>query len=74
MRIIGMVLGVAVGLFAAVWLGVPMLGDCFWEQGCGRYHDLKVIGAVLASGLGGGLAGWGAASLCRKLVVKRHKQ
>lgn len=74
MKIFGKVLGVAVGLFTALFLGIPMidvfLGDCFWEAGCGQYHDLKFTGAVLTSGLGGLFAGWGAADLFNKLVAK----
>lgn len=71
---IRIVVGVAAGFLTSFLLGVPMieifLGDCFWEQGCGQYHDLKFIGAVMASGLGGLLAGWGTFSLL-KLIGKR---
>lgn len=78
MKIFGIVLGVAVGLFTAFLLGLPMieifLGDCFWEQGCEPHHNLKFAGAVLASGLGGSFAGWGAASLFNRLVAKLRQQ
>lgn len=74
LKTIRITIGVAVGLFTSFLLGIPMidvfLGDCFWEQGCGQYHNLKFLGAILASGLGGLLAGWGAVSLL-KLIGKR---
>jgi hypothetical protein len=78
MKIFGIVLGVAAGLFTAFLLGVPMielfLGDCFWEQGCEPHEGLKFTGAVLASCLGGLLAGWGAATLFNKLAAKPRQR
>lgn len=78
MKIFGILLGVAVGLFTAFLLGAPMielfLGDCFWEQGCEPHHNLKFTGAVLASGFGGSIAGWGAACLFNRLVAKLRQQ
>jgi hypothetical protein len=73
---IKVVLGVAVGFVVSFMLISPTINAflCkdFWEQGCGEYHNLGLFGALIASVLGGVLAGFGAARLFG-LITKRLK-
>ena len=77
MKILGIALGLAVGILTAFLLTIPMIElftcDSFWEQGCGPYHSLRLIGALTAAGIGGLFAGWGAADLFTKLVAKLQR-
>lgn len=46
-------IGFAAGAVMAVFLPLPIInltmGDCFFEQGCGRYENLKLAAALVAS-------------------------
>ncbi len=50
-------LGIAVGMATAVASFIPLLkltlGNCFFEQGCGEYENLKLVGVGPASCLAG---------------------
>src|SRR5512138_200926 len=71
MRELGPRVAVGSGLVTTPFLVLPMInllmGDCFWEQGCGRYESLKLAAAFLAACTGGVLValciGWVAAKL-----------
>jgi len=49
----GAKIGVVLGMVTAVASLFPILnvtmGHCFFEQGCGEYEDLGLLGVVLAS-------------------------
>jgi hypothetical protein len=68
--------GVALGMLAAVVSFFPIfilfMGDCFFEQGCGRHENAQVIGIALASGLVGLVAAWGVARLVGMKDRREH--
>jgi hypothetical protein len=53
--------GVALGMVATVVSFFPIfklsMGECFFEQGCGRHENVQVIGVALA------LPSWGPRGL-----------
>jgi hypothetical protein len=63
--------GVALGIVAAVVSFFPLfkliMGECFFEQGCGEHENAQVIGVALASCLVGVVAAWGVARLVRMM-------
>jgi len=63
--------GVALGMVATVVSFFPLfrllMGECFFEQGCGEYENVQVIGVALASCLVGVVAAWGVARLVRMM-------
>ena len=75
MSTFGTRLGVAIGLIATPLFTLViidlLMGDCLFEQGCGRYENFKLVGAFLAACLVGACVGWLAASLF-KLIGKRR--
>lgn len=75
MKSLGDKIGVAVGLILSILLVVPMIdllmGGCFYEQGCGKFETFWLIGALLASCIGGFFAGWFVMRLFR-LIDERH--
>jgi len=68
--------GVAVGMVVAVASFFPLfkllMGQCFFEQGCGKHENSQVFGVVLASCLVGVVAAWGVACLVK--MMGRHEQ
>ena len=59
--------GVALGIVAAAVSFFPILkllmGECFFEQGCGKHENLQLIAVALASLSVGAIAAWGVARL-----------
>jgi len=63
--------GIAVGMIAAIFLFFPvfrvLMGDCFFEQGCGEYEGIKLFVAFLTSCIIGYCVGWSTIRLIRLL-------
>jgi hypothetical protein len=72
---VGTKLGVAGGLAVAVFSAVPivdlLMGHCLWEQGCGKWEGLKIIGALIISCVAGMCAGWSVMRLFRLVDNRR---
>lgn len=72
----GLKLGVAVGMATAIASFFPifhlLMGDCFFEQGCGPHEYLQVIGVALVSCLVGFIAAWAVARLLGILASRRQ--
>lgn len=77
MQSFGTKIGVAVGMVTSVLLAIPMikllLGDCYFEQGCGAYENLKVIAALICAAGAGAFAGWLASQLIRIIGKAGHR-
>jgi hypothetical protein len=73
----GIKLGVAAGMLTTVIVVFPLfklfLGGCFFEQGCGEYEGMMVLGVILASCAIGGAAAYAVAKLFAKFVARNHE-
>jgi positive regulator of sigma E activity len=73
----GIKLGVAAGMLTTVIVVFPLfklfLGGCFFEQGCGEYEGMMVLGVILASCAMGGGAAYAVARLFTKFAGRRHE-
>jgi hypothetical protein len=72
---LGVKLGIAVGLAVAVFSAAPiidiLMGHCLWEQGCGKWEGLKMMGALILSCVAGMCAGWSVMRLFRLVDNRR---
>lgn len=70
--------GVAVAMIVSFLGLLPILhlfmGQCFFEQGCGEYEDLGLIGVVLASCAIGIFCGWGVARIMTMAAERRTRK
>lgn len=70
-------LGVIVGLISIPFLFVPVLdllmGDCFFEQGCGNHENLKLLGAFVVTCFAAVCVGWLVSRLARLLRGARDE-
>jgi hypothetical protein len=66
---------VTVAMATTLLLMFPMftllMGHCYFEQGCGRYEFIKIIGVFIATCVLGAFAGWGAVGI-QALLSKRR--
>jgi hypothetical protein len=74
---LGIKLGVAFGMVATVASFFPIfmlfMGNCFFEQGCGKHEDLQILGVVLVSCIVGLAVAWTVARVSGIVVSRRHQ-
>jgi hypothetical protein len=69
--------GVALGTVAAVTSFLPMLkllmGECFFEQGCGEHEGARLVGVALTSCLVGFVVALGTVRLVRMMASSEQQ-
>ena len=74
MNAVAVKVGVALGMVTAVASFMPLLklfmGHCFFEQGCGNYENLQLVGVALVSCLVGLISAWCVTRVARIMAVR----
>lgn len=70
-------LSVIIGLISIPFLFVPVLdllmGNCFFEQGCGEHETLKLLGVFVVTCFAAVCVGWLVSRLARFVQETRDK-
>lgn len=73
----GVKLGVGIGIISAPLIMVGtfdlLLGRCYFEQGCGQYEGLKMLGAILTGLAGGACVAFVAARIFKSVANRASK-